>query len=195
MGLSAALHVCSNPLGQHQGSCALHQAPFSSESPLPVVTVVVVVHADPFLNLFLPIPTLPPPSVFPSSCSFLLSNEQSEAAYTAAPVGPVAPKQAKAMLRFSPMGNVRPMMATESGMTNAGPIPRNSRQVLDQSRWVGGTEAGEETRDQRLNHARLNRPRRRAPVSVDAAESSCEVVSCQSMAILVWPGIRLNWNI
>lgn len=53
----------------------------------------------------------------------------------AAPVGPEAPKQAKAMLRFSPMGKVRPMMAMALGMTRAGPMPWNALQVLNRMSW------------------------------------------------------------
>lgn len=54
--------------------------------------------------------------------SFSATSEE-RMAPAAAPDGPAAPKQAKARFRFSPMENVRPMMANAFGMISAGPIP------------------------------------------------------------------------
>jgi len=47
------------------------------------------------------------------------------------PVGPQAPKIENTMLRFRPMGYVRPTRAMAFGSSSAGPMPCKPRQMLN----------------------------------------------------------------
>src|SRR3569833_52699 len=68
-----------------------------------------------------------------------------------APVGPAAPKVAKAMLRLKPTGYVRPIRAMALGTSRAGPMPCIARQTLKSTTPLPWQKP--QTSDQSENHA------------------------------------------
>src|SRR3569833_912305 len=95
-----------------------------------------------------------------------------------APVGPAAPKVAKAMLRLKPTGYVRPIRAMALGTSRAGPMPCIARQTLKSTTPLPWQKP--QTSDQSENHAPadLEHPL----VSVYIAEFACRRVQPISKA-------------